>query len=71
MSMLVLLILFLMFWLFVKFTGIMLKICYVLCVGIPLALMFIMIGVILCCTLLLAPLGTSLMRLAGRIVYPF
>lgn len=71
MSILIILMLFLMIWLFIKFTWVMLKVCYVLCVGIPLALMFIMIGVILCCTLILAPIGSSLMRLAGRVVYPF
>ncbi|MCD7746584.1 MAG: hypothetical protein LUI13_15110 [Lachnospiraceae bacterium] len=63
--------LFLMIWLFFKFTGAMLKICYVLCIGLPLALTFAMLGVVLCCTLILAPLGTGLMRLAGRVVYPF
>ncbi|MCD8104997.1 MAG: hypothetical protein LUF35_08365 [Lachnospiraceae bacterium] len=71
MSIFIIMFLFLMLWLFFKFTWVMLKLCYVFCIGLPLALMLGMLGIVLCCTLVLAPVGTALMRAVGRVVYPF
>jgi len=73
MGMSIVLFLFIVFliWLSIKFTWVMLKIGYVLCIGLPLATVLLLTGVILCCTLMLAPIGTGLMRMAGRVLYPF
>ncbi|MCC8136676.1 MAG: hypothetical protein LIO76_01180 [Clostridiales bacterium] len=49
----------------------MLKLCYIFCIGLPLALMLGMLGIVLCCTLILAPVGRVLMHAAGRVIYPF
>ena len=61
----------LLIWLFVKFTWVMLRVGYVLCIGIPLALFLGGIGLALCCTVILIPLGVGIFRILGKIIYPF
>lgn len=59
------------FWLCYQFTAIVLKLAYVLCIGIPLAAVLFVVGLLLCCTILLIPVGKSVIGLAGRVLFPF
>lgn len=58
-------------WLTFKFTGLMLKILYMVCIGLPLAGIFAVLGVILCCTIILIPVGMGMFRMAGKMLCPF
>ncbi len=66
-----LLLLCLFFWLCYQCTAMMLKLLYVLCIGIPLAIVLFVIGLLLCCTILLIPVGKMVLALGGRVIYPF
>ncbi len=48
-----------------------LKIVYVCCVGLPVAAVLLVIGALLCCTIILIPVGTGMFRLAGGVIWPF
>ena len=67
----VLLFLFIFFWLGVKFTGGLLKLCYIMCIGLPLAVLVGAMGFMLCCTIILMPIGVGMIHLAGKLLAPF
>ena len=56
--------------LFFKFTGLMIKIVYLCCVGLPCALVLWALGLVCFCTLLLIPIGKWMFRTAGWILMP-
>lgn len=61
----------LFFWLCYQCTALVLKLAYVLCIGIPLAVVLFVVGILLCCTILLIPVGKRVIALAGRAMFPF
>jgi uncharacterized membrane protein YccF (DUF307 family) len=61
----------LLFWACFRFAGLMLKIAYVVLIGIPLAGLICSVGIAMCCTLILLPIGRNAFGLASRAVYPF
>lgn len=58
-------------WLCFKIFGFSLKILYVLFLGIPLAILCWGIGLVLCCTILLIPVGKMFFSLGGKLAFPF
>ncbi len=59
------------FWLCYRCTALVLKLMYVLCIDIPLAVVLFVVGILLCCTILLIPVGKAVLALAGRVAFPF
>ena len=71
MTIAVLLFLFVFCWLGVKLTGGLLKLFYIMCIGLPLAVLVGTMGLVLCCTIILMPIGVSMIHLSGRLLAPF
>ncbi len=57
-------------WVAFKLTGAILEACFWLLIQVPLALVFWILGIALCCTLLLIPVGKWSFRLGSRIIKP-
>ena len=53
------------------FAGMALKLIYVLIVGVPLGVLLLLLGLVLCLTIIGLPLGLACFRMAGKIFYPF
>ena len=51
-----------------KLTGAVLKACLWMCIFLPLGLMLCAIGLALCCTLILIPVGIMLFKVGGRLI---
>ncbi len=66
-----LLLFFLAIWLGIKLVGLSLKLIYVVFIGIPLAAACGILGILLCCTVLLIPLGKAMFHLASWVACPF
>ncbi len=63
-------ILFALFWVGLKLTGVVLKALLWLVVALPLGLIAGTVGLALCCTIILIPVGLALMELALSILIP-
>jgi len=50
---------------------IMMKLIYLLLIGIPAAAVLFAVGIILCCTVIFIPLGRRSIELAGKVICPF
>jgi len=59
------------FGLFFLFGVIMLKVLYFCCIGLPIGLCFLVIGILCCITIIGIPLGMLCFKIAGFIIAPF
>lgn len=66
---LILLVVVLLFWLGFRITGALLSAAFWLCIKLPLALVVFCLGIVLCATLILIPVGLRCFRLAGKILF--
>lgn len=51
--------------------GIVLRVVYFLCIGLPLAIVLGVLSILLCITIIGIPLGVVLFKLAGSIIFIF
>lgn len=51
--------------------GGILKLVFKILICLPCALLCAVVGIIMCCTLVLIPLGMGCFRLAGNLLFPF
>ena len=58
-------------WLGFKCGFFALKILYLICIGVPLAIVMLVFGALLCCTILLIPIGMAVFGGARAVLYPF
>lgn len=59
-----------LFWLGLKITGAFLAAAIWLCIQLPLAIMAFVFGLLLCCTILLIPIGLGCFKLAFGLLFP-
>ena len=64
----VFLLLLILFWIGLKITGAILKAMIWLCIRLPLAIVFWTLGIVLCCTILLMPLGKLCIKLGTKLL---
>ena len=67
--MLILAILSFLLWVGFKITGALLSACFWLFIKVPIALVLGLLGVVLCCTLILIPIGAKLIKLALKVIF--
>ncbi len=71
MTFILLLLLLVMIGMFFAIGGLMLKIIYTFCIGLPIALCLCVTGMVLCITIIGIPVGLLLFRAAGFVLAPF
>ena len=65
-----LLILCALFWIGFKITGALIKALIWLCIMLPIGLCIMLLGLFLCCTIILIPLGTRLLKAGASLILP-
>ncbi len=68
--MIILTIIVLMLWIGFKLTGALLAGCFWLFIKIPLALVFLVLGLLCCCTIILIPVGLFFFKAGIRFMIP-
>lgn len=59
-----------MLWVGFKLTGALLAACVWLFIQLPIAMIIMVLGIVLCCTLILIPIGIGCMKMGIRILVP-
>jgi len=59
-----------MLWIGFKITGALFSMCVWIFIKLPVGLCLLLIGILLCVTILLIPVGKWLLRVAGNLILP-